>query len=98
MIAGTNDSMTDAAQLADYAGPLRAHVNLIPLNPTPGWPTVGSTPGVVAQFRDHLESLGINATIRANRGTDIDAACGQLRAENVVPVQMAAIRRPALTD
>jgi len=62
------------------ARPLRAHVNLIPLNPTPGWPTRGTPRAKVIAFRDHLKALGVNATVRANRGTDIDAACGQLAA------------------
>lgn len=86
MIAGTNDSPRDAEELADYARPLRAHVNLIPLNPTPGWPTIGSSPEVVDRFRTYLEDLGVNATVRRNRGTDINAACGQLKADQVVDV------------
>jgi hypothetical protein len=60
--------------------PLPAHVNLIPLNPTPGYPTRGTPPARVREFRDELEALGVNATVRRNRGTDIDAACGQLAA------------------
>ena len=80
MIDGVNDRDVDADRLAEIARPLRAHVNLIPLNRTPEWPTQGSTPERVAAFRERLVRLGVNATIRANRGTDIDAACGQLRA------------------
>ncbi len=82
MISGVNDRDSDAAELADLCRELqpRAHVNLIPLNPTPGYPTVGSSLSRVHQFRDLLESLGANATVRRNRGTEIDAACGQLAA------------------
>jgi 23S rRNA (adenine2503-C2)-methyltransferase len=80
LIAGVNDRPSDAAELATLVRPLRAHVNLIPLNPTPGYPTVGSRPEVVRSFRDQLVARGVNATVRRNRGTDIDAACGQLRA------------------
>ncbi len=80
LIDGVNDRRRDAEELADYARPLRAHVNLIPLNPTPGYPTRGTPPARVTAFRDLLRSLGVNATVRRNRGTDIDAACGQLRA------------------
>ena len=80
LIDGVNDRGDDAAELAAYARDLRAHVNLIPLNPTPGYPTRGTPPARVAAFRDLLRSLGVNATVRQNRGTDIDAACGQLRA------------------
>ena len=82
MIDGVNDRPSDAHQLADLAARARAHVNLIPLNPTPGWPTVGSPKRRIQLFADELGRLGVNATIRANRGTDIDAACGQLRAEH----------------
>ena len=60
--------------------PLAAHVNLIPLNPTPGYLTRGTSLKRVHEFRDRLEQLGVNATVRRNRGTDIDAACGQLAA------------------
>ena len=80
LIADTNDRPDDVRQLGAFARPLRAHVNLIPLNPTPGYPTRGSSPERVRAFRDGLRALGVNATVRANRGTDIDAACGQLRA------------------
>lgn len=78
MIDGVNDRDSDADELAAYARALRAHVNLIPLNPTPGYPTIGSSRARVRAFRDRLTDAGVNATIRANRGTEIDAACGQL--------------------
>lgn len=80
LIDGVNDRPSDARELAGLARGLGAHVNLIPLNPTPGWPTVGSTPSIVRQFCDRLIELGVNATVRRNRGTSIDAACGQLAA------------------
>ncbi len=80
LIADTNDRRQDAVELADYARSLRAHVNLIPLNPTPGYPTIGTARAGVVAFRDELTERGVNATIRQNRGTGIDAACGQLRA------------------
>src|SRR3954454_5670846 len=80
LIDGVNDRRSDAVELAEYARSLRAHINLIPLNPTPGYPTRGTPAAGVRAFRDRLTELGANATIRRNRGTDIDAACGQLRA------------------
>jgi len=80
LIDGVNDRQRDATELAAYARPLRAHVNLIPLNSTPGWPTRGTPAQGVRAFRDQLVESGVNATVRRNRGTDIDAACGQLRA------------------
>jgi 23S rRNA (adenine2503-C2)-methyltransferase len=82
MIDGVNDRESDAAELAALCRRLspHAHVNLIPLNPTPGYPTTGTPLRRVEEFRDLLESHGANATVRRNRGTDIDAACGQLAA------------------
>jgi 23S rRNA (adenine2503-C2)-methyltransferase len=82
LIDGVNDTDRHARELADYARPLRAHVNLIPLNPTPGYAVRGTSPEGVRRFADHLGDLGVNATIRRTRGTDIDAACGQLRASH----------------
>jgi 23S rRNA (adenine2503-C2)-methyltransferase len=84
LIDGVNDRAVDAGRLAGLARPLRAHVNLIPLNPTPGYPTRGTPPAGVRTFRDRLQDLGVNATVRRNRGTDIEGACGQLRAEHEV--------------
>ena len=91
LIDGVNDRQSDARELAEYARALRAHVNLIPLNPTPGYLTRGTPPGRVTAFRDLLRDLGANATVRANRGTEIDAACGQLRATH--EITMGATRR-----
>ncbi len=80
LIDGVNDRPADAGRLAELARSVRAHVNLIPLNPTPGYPTRGTSPAGVRAFCELLVSLGVNATVRRNRGTDIDAACGQLAA------------------
>ena len=89
MIAGINAGAEHARELAGLLSPRRAHVNLIPMNPTPavGW----VAPPVVAQrrFAQILEAAGLTATIRHNRGTDIDAACGQLYAN----YQLASGRR-----
>jgi len=95
LIDGVNDRLDDAEQLAELGRtlPLAPHVNLIPLNPTPGWPTKGTSAGGVRLFRDLLVARGVNATIRRNRGTDIDAACGQLAAGQAVtlgPARSAA--------
>jgi 23S rRNA (adenine2503-C2)-methyltransferase len=80
MIDGVNDRGSDAEELAAFARPLGAHVNLIPLNPTPGYAVVGSPPSRVRRFREELDGLGVNATVRTTRGVEIDAACGQLAA------------------
>lgn len=92
MIDGVNDREIDARMLANYARPLRAHVNLIPLNPTSGFLTRGSPLKLVHQFRDELEDFGVTATVRRTRGNEIDAACGQLRAGHSVAVPTPARR------
>ncbi len=89
LIDGVNDRDRDAAELAAYVRPLRAHVNLIPLNPTPGYLTRGTPPNRVQDFADDLRARGVNATVRANRGTDIDAACGQLAARARGPLRIS---------
>lgn len=98
LIDGVNDRRIDARQLVERARslPLQAHVNLIPLNPTPGYAVRGSDTGRVRAFRDMLREGGVNATIRRTRGTEIDAACGQLRAtvaEGAIPVELQPGRR-----
>jgi 23S rRNA (adenine2503-C2)-methyltransferase len=80
LIDGVNDTDRAIDELASYAGDLRAHVNLIPLNPTPGYLVRGSSTERVHEFRDGLEAQGINVTVRNTRGRSIDAACGQLAA------------------
>ena len=82
LINEVNDRPTDAVELSRLCRSFRlpAHVNLIPLNPTPGYMVRGSSRAQVESFRDQLEGLGVNATVRRNRGTDIAAACGQLAA------------------
>jgi len=80
LIDGVNDTDQAMDELARYAGDLRAHVNLIPLNPTPGFLVMGSRSPRVVEFRDGLVARGINATVRNTRGRSIDAACGQLAA------------------
>ena len=84
LISGVNDRPSDARELAGLAVPFGAHVNLIPLNPTPGYRVRGTDAAGVRRFRDELQRLGVNATVRRNRGTDIDAACGQLAARAAV--------------
>lgn len=100
LIDGLNDRPSDAAELAALASdlPLRAHVNLIPLNPTPGWPTRGTPAAGVASFRDRLARAGVNATIRRNRGGAIDAACGQLAAAPRASIPVPATAATAGPD
>ena len=78
LIAGKNDSDTDADKLAKLAHALGAHVNLLPLHPggSPGLtPTSGNR---IRIFADRLRNQGVEAVVRKSRGLDIDAACGQL--------------------
>jgi 23S rRNA (adenine2503-C2)-methyltransferase len=84
LIDGVNDRDRDADLLVERSRslPLAAHVNLIPLNPTPGYAVRGTPPARVRAFRDRLREGGVNATVRRTRGTEIDAACGQLRANH----------------
>jgi 23S rRNA (adenine2503-C2)-methyltransferase len=80
-IAGVNDLPHHADALAGKLTGFRggAHVNLIPLNGTAGYPGRPSGSDRIREFAEHLRSAGVQATIRQNRGTTIDAACGQLR-------------------
>jgi 23S rRNA (adenine2503-C2)-methyltransferase len=78
LIDGVNDTEQAVVELAQYAISLNAHVNLIPLNPTPGYLVRGSSAQRVGEFRDGLLDRGVNATVRNTRGRSIAAACGQL--------------------
>ena len=94
LIDGVNDRDSDAAELAAFALPLGAHVNLIPLNPTPGYAVVGSLPARIRRFRDELDASGVNATVRVTRGVEIDAACGQLAAASASKAKVRLVSTP----
>jgi 23S rRNA (adenine2503-C2)-methyltransferase len=79
LMADVNDSADQARSLAAIALELGAHVNVIPCNPTAGFPGRAPSPARLATFAQRLEERGIHASVRRNRGVDIDAACGQLR-------------------
>ncbi len=83
MLAGVNDALHQGDALGRLlAGPaygLSAHVNLIPYNPTPGLDAEATDPQHLHEFAAAVERAGVTVTVRDNRGTDIDAACGQLR-------------------
>jgi 23S rRNA (adenine2503-C2)-methyltransferase len=82
-IDGLNDGPRQAADLgrllAAWPGVGGAHVNLIPLNPTPGFGGSASPGARVQAFARRLRDHGITVTVRRTRGRDIDAACGQLQ-------------------
>ena len=84
MMRDINDQGHRADLLADVLsayGVHWVHVNLIPLNPTPGSKWTASDPEVEAEFLRTLLRRGISTTVRDTRGREIDAACGQLAAE-----------------
>jgi 23S rRNA (adenine2503-C2)-methyltransferase len=92
MMDGVNDTPDQAQRLADLALRVHAHVNLIALNPTPLSTEIPSSASRIEQFVSRLADRGVNVTVRDTRGTDIDAACGQLRAHpqaSAVPVSIA---------
>ena len=74
-----NDSISCADELASRLKGMLCHVNLIAANEFPGSDFKRSPSANVAAFRKRLEDRGINATLRREMGTDIMAACGQLR-------------------
>lgn len=79
MASGVNDTQAELTALVGFASGMLAHVNLIPVNPVPGAALTRSTRERAVEFRDALTRAGVEATIRVERGADIDAACGQLR-------------------
>ena len=79
LFAGINDTPECAKELVKLLKGGLYHVNLISANKVPGTKFQSTSPSGVKQFRDILESGGINATIRREMGSDIMAACGQLR-------------------
>ncbi len=81
MIDGVNDTHEQADGLVRLARGWRSHVNLIPLNPTPGSRWSGTPPDGIGQFVRVLEAGGLTVTVRDTRGREIDAACGQLHAQ-----------------
>ena len=79
LIEGENDSDEEAVGLARVARQIRAHVNVIAVNPTPLSDDTPPSRDAVRRFIGTLSREGANVTLRDTRGQDIDAACGQLR-------------------
>lgn len=79
LIAGVNDGLEQVPPLAALARRLHAKVNLIPYNPVEGLPWRRPDPATCDAFLNALKRAGVTATLRREKGTDIDAACGQLR-------------------
>jgi 23S rRNA (adenine2503-C2)-methyltransferase len=83
MISGVNDQPWRAELLAGLLAGHLAHVNLIPLNPTPGSAWTASSPAVIDRFTAILAGRGVPVTVRDTRGRQIDGACGQLAATSM---------------
>lgn len=99
LIGGVNDSVEDAGRLARIARRTRSHVNVIPMNPTPGVTWREPSAAAVRGFMAELDRRGASATLRDTRGRDADAACGQLLARYTLgqgrrlPVALGAAER-----
>ena len=78
-----NDNLEDAKQLVKLLKGMLCHVNLIPINKIENGKFTKSTNENILKFRDYLNENGIVATVRRELGSDIDAACGQLRRKNL---------------
>lgn len=94
LMKDVNDDAHQARALAAIARDLGAHVNLIPLNPTPLAPQQRPDAARIEAFRAEVERHGATVTLRDTRGTDIDAACGQLRVSSEIRTR----RRLLTTD
>ena len=80
LIRDVNDQPWRADLLGSLLAGHLAHVNLIPLNPTPGSKWTASRPGVQEEFVRRIAAHGVAVTVRDTRGREIDGACGQLAA------------------
>ena len=78
-----NDNLEDAKELVNLLKGMICHVNLIPINKIENGKFTKSSNENIIKFRDYLNEHGIVATIRRELGSDIDAACGQLRRKNL---------------
>ncbi|HOQ31727.1 MAG TPA: 23S rRNA (adenine(2503)-C(2))-methyltransferase RlmN [Candidatus Hydrogenedens sp.] len=79
LLSGVNDSLKHAQELFDYAKQFKCTVNLIPWNPVSDIPFSPPAQETCNSFLEFLTQNGLNATLRQERGQDIQAACGQLR-------------------
>ncbi|AGK53031.1 23S rRNA (adenine(2503)-C(2))-methyltransferase RlmN [Bacillus sp. 1NLA3E] len=81
LFGGVNDTVEHAEELAKLIKGIKCHVNLIPVNYVPERDYVRTPRSQIFEFEKTLKKNGINVTIRREHGSDIDAACGQLRAK-----------------
>ena len=87
MVDGINDRQEHAQELARLVKGINCHVNLIPVNPIKERKFARSRTENIQFFKNTLEKNRINVTIRREMGTDIDAACGQLRKRYIENMQ-----------
>jgi len=93
LIAGINDTPGHAVRLTRLLAGLRAHVNLIRLNATPGYAGRDAADAAADVFRSTVQSAEIPCTIRQRRGIDVAAGCGQLSAARLSRPRAASARR-----
>jgi 23S rRNA (adenine2503-C2)-methyltransferase len=99
LLAGVNDSLRDAAQLAKLLRGVKCKVNVIPFNPHPESLYERPAPAVIDAFQAECRRLGMPTYLRTPRGDDIDAACGQLANRSqggaaLVPLRIRKERAP----
>lgn len=85
LLGGVNDSEQEARELARLLRHRNVLLNVIPYNPVAGLPYVTPSKRSIAQFRETLEAGGVNVKFRQRKGSEIDAACGQLRRNRGTP-------------
>ena len=90
MLDGVNDSIAEAERLGEMLRGMRSLVNLIPWNPVEGARYHRSPAARIRAFQHRVEDFGIKCTVRQEKGSDIDAACGQLRLQ-----EAELLKRPA---
>jgi len=96
LIRDVNDQPFRADLLGKLLAGRTAHVNLIPLNPTPGSPWDASPLPAQREFVARLRAAGVATTVRDTRGQDIDGACGQLAAADSISVPSVAVPTPSV--
>ncbi|MCE9530570.1 MAG: 23S rRNA (adenine(2503)-C(2))-methyltransferase RlmN [Planctomycetes bacterium] len=86
LLGGLNDSVGEARELASLLQGRKAHLNLIPFNNVEGLPYQRPTNEALAEFSNILKYSGLSVKVRKRKGSEIDAACGQLRRRALTPI------------
>jgi 23S rRNA (adenine2503-C2)-methyltransferase len=95
LLDGVNDAVEHATALADAIAGRRFHVNVIPVNPVPGTPYATPPQERIDAYVAALKARGVVVHVRARRGSEVAAACGQLRRQEreAAPIVAAAVGR-----